>query len=115
MAPFVVEHILPLARGGETTLDNLALSCSGCNGYKYAKTSGIDPKTGRRVRLYHPRKQRWQDHFAWTENFTLLVGLTPTGRATVEELDLNRDGLVNLRGSLAERDRHPPHAFREGE
>jgi hypothetical protein len=115
MGPFVIEHILPLARGGQTVLENLALSCQGCNGYKYAKTSGTDPKTGKRTRLYHPRKQRWQDHFAWTENYTHIVGLTPTGRATVEELDLNREGLVNLRASLTELGRHPPLALREGE
>lgn len=32
---FAVEHIVPLSRGGTSTLENLALACSGCNGHKY--------------------------------------------------------------------------------
>jgi 5-methylcytosine-specific restriction endonuclease McrA len=108
MQAFAVEHILPRSRGGKTVLGNLALSCQGCNNHKYAKTNGPDPKTGKRVPLYHPRKQRWSDHFAWNENHILIVGLTPTGRATVEALQLNREGLVNLRQILGEAAEHPP-------
>src|SRR5262245_36411990 len=48
---------------------------------KEARRSAVDPDTGRRVPLFHPRRQRWSDHFRW-EGFT-IVGLTPTGRATV--------------------------------
>src|SRR5436309_835927 len=51
VSPFSVEHIRPRARGGKTTLENLALSCQGCNNFKYIKTSGIDPKTGKRAPL----------------------------------------------------------------
>ncbi|MEK7787389.1 MAG: HNH endonuclease [Chloroflexota bacterium] len=35
---FTVEHIKPRAAGGETTLDNLAWACFGCNGHKQART-----------------------------------------------------------------------------
>jgi hypothetical protein len=58
--------------------------------------------------LYHPRQQRWQEHFAWNEDFTLIVGITPTGRTTVETLKLNREGLVNLRQVLYAMGEHPP-------
>lgn len=108
MQPFSVEHIEPLHRGGKTTLDNLALACQGCNNHKYTKTEGRDPVTGDIVPLYHPRRQRWRDHFAWNEDFTLVIGLTPTGRATVETLRLNREGLVNLRRILYAMGEHPP-------
>ena len=49
------------------------------------------------VPLYHPRQHRWPDHFAWNEDTTIVIGLTPTGRATVEALRLNRENVVNLR------------------
>jgi hypothetical protein len=103
-----VEHIHPRQKGGGNELDNLALSCQGCNGFKAAKTTGVDPFTGRRVPLYHPRRQLWGDHFAWSDDYLRIVGLTPTGRATVLVLRLNRDGVMNLRNALHVNGQHPP-------
>jgi len=108
MQPFSVEHIIPRQADGETTLDNLALACQGCNGHKYVKTHGVDPVSGELVPLFHPRHQHWRNHFAWSADFTLIIGLTPTGRATVEALQLNREGLVNLRHVLYAMGEHPP-------
>lgn len=105
---FSVEHIVPRAEGGPTQGDNLALACQGCNNHKFTKTAAPDPMTGETVPLFHPRRQRWRDHFAWSEDFTLVVGLTPTGRATVEALHLNRENLVNLRWALHAVGKHPP-------
>jgi hypothetical protein len=106
--PFSIEHITPLSRGGLSHLDNLAFSCQGCNSRKYISTTAIDPISGEIVSLYHPRQERWSDHFAWNDDFTLMLGLTPTGRATIENLQLNRDGVVNLRQVLHSIGRHPP-------
>lgn len=106
--PFSIEHIIPKSAGGETVLDNLALSCQGCNNHKYNKTEECDPVSGDTVPLYHPRKQRWSNHFAWNDDFTLIIGLTPTGRSTVEVLQLNREGVVNLRRVLYAMGEHPP-------
>jgi hypothetical protein len=114
LQPFSVEHIIPRSQGGQTTLDNLALACQGCNNHKYTKTEGPDPVSGDNVSLYHPRQQRWRDHFAWNDDFTLIIGLTPTGRATVETLRLNREGLVNLRWILYAMGEHPPAEADEG-
>ncbi len=36
----------------------------------------------------------------WNEDFTLAIGSTPTGRATAPQLQLNREGVVNLRRVL---------------
>ena len=105
---FSVEHIVPRDKGGATALDNLALSCQGCNGHKYNKTEGRDPVSRQFVPLYHPRQEQWRDHFVRSHDCTLIVGLTPTGRATVEELRLNREGLVNLRRVLYAMGEHPP-------
>lgn len=105
---FSAEHIIPKSQGGETNLDNLALSCQGCNNHKYNKTQGRDPISGEIVPLYHPRQQLWNDNLAWNNDFTLVIGLTPTGRATVETLQLNREGVVNLRRVLYAMGEHPP-------
>lgn len=108
MQSFSVEHIVPRSRDGKTEIENLALACQGCNNHKYTKTKGRDPVNGDLVPLYHPRVQRWRDHFAWNEDCTLIIGLTPVGRATVEALCLNRDGLINLRRILYTMGTHPP-------
>jgi len=104
---FAVEHIVPRSIGGKTTLANLALSCPACNGHKYNKVEGSEPLTSQRVRLFNPRKQRWSDHFTWSHDFTLIIGLTPIGRATVETLQMNQQKMVNLRRLLVLAGLHP--------
>jgi hypothetical protein len=99
---------VPRYKNGETTLENLALSCQGCNNYKHTKTEGLDSTTQQIVPLFHPRQQSWQEHFAWNDDYTLVIGLTPTGSATVKELRLNRSGLINLRHVLFTLGEHPP-------
>jgi hypothetical protein len=108
MQPFSVEHIEPRSQEGPHSPENLALACQGCNNHKYAKTEGRDSVSGNLVALFHPRRHRWRDHFAWNADCTLIVGLTPTGRATVETLKLNREGRVNLRRILYAAGEHPP-------
>ncbi len=114
MQSFSVEHIEPRGQGGGTSLDNLALACQGCNNHKYAKTQGNDPVSGEVILLYHPRKQKWREHFAWNDDYILIIGLTPTGRATVDALQLNREGLMNLRRILYAMGEHPPAESTEG-
>lgn len=91
-----------------TDTENLAFACSGCNAHKYNKIHGFDPLSSEVASLFHPRQDRWQDHFAWNADFTLIVGITPTGRATVETLCMNREGAVNLRRLLHATGAHPP-------
>ncbi len=104
---FALEHIIPRSQGGTASLDNLALACQGCNNHKYNKTQAEDPATHRPVALFHPRLQRWQDHFVWDEHFERIIALTATGRATVEALQLNRLELRNLRKLLYAAGEHP--------
>lgn len=105
---FECEHIIPISKEGTTELDNLAFACGGCNRIKASKTTGIDPDRGQEVALFHPRQQLWSDHFTWSHDFTLIIGLTAIGRATVATLRLNRPGVVNLRRVLITVDEHPP-------
>src|SRR5258708_14064972 len=97
---FAIEHIVPKSRRGSNEPDNLALSCQGCNGYKYTSVNAIDPVNGALAGLYNPRKDRWSDHFMWNQDYTQILGISPTGRATIVKLRLNREGLVNLREAL---------------
>jgi HNH endonuclease len=105
---FSVEHAYPLSLGGDNTLENLAWSCMGCNGFKGARIRAIDPLTNQLAPIFHPRQQLWDDHFCWTEDSCEIIGQTPSGRATVLALRLNRKGVVNLRRILAQVGEHPP-------
>jgi 5-methylcytosine-specific restriction endonuclease McrA len=49
-----IDHIQPVAKGGSDDDDNLCLACELCNQYKWTKTHGRDPDTGREVALFHP-------------------------------------------------------------
>jgi hypothetical protein len=106
--PFSVEHILPLQAGGSDEMENLAFACQGCNNFKYTKTTARDPVSLQLVPLFHPRIYGWRDHFIWNEDFSMILGTTPMGRATVEALRLNRPGLINLRRALFREGAHPP-------
>jgi len=106
--PFVIEHIIPRSRGGDTVSENLAYACGGCNGHKYNKIKAVDPVDGKHVALFNPRQNLWQDHFIWSDDFMLIIGMTPTGRATVECLQLNRKGILNMRRLLIGIGNHPP-------
>lgn len=107
-SPFDVEHIIPIAVGGETVSGNLALSCHGCNLHKSSKTKGFDVISEKTIELFHPRIDNWSEHFVWAEEFSVIAGLTPTGRATVETLRLNRIGLIKQRKLLHYFGEHPP-------
>ncbi len=108
-ATFPGDHIISVAEGGSDGLDNLAHTCSGCNGHKHTHSHGIDPVTGQKVRLFHPRKDVWDDHFRWSADFLRIEGITAIGRATVARLKLNREYLINLRFVLMVTGFHPPN------
>ena len=91
MARLEIEHIIPVSRGGDSSESNLWLSCPLCNRFKADRTSAPDPDTGIEVPLFNPRTQRWSEHFRWSEDGIRVIGLTPTGRATVALLHLADD------------------------
>jgi 5-methylcytosine-specific restriction endonuclease McrA len=105
---FTIDHIVPLKRGGQETLDNLALACFHCNRYKSSLNSALDPQTDERVSLFNPRTQNWQEHFIWSADCLKIVGLTALGRATVEALRLNRERILAIRAADKTVGRHPP-------
>ena len=71
-------------------------------------TEAVDPETGISVPLFNPRTQIWAEHFSWSEDGTSIIGQTPTGRATIVALSLNRELRVRARALWVEVGWHPP-------
>lgn len=103
-----IDHIIPKARGGTDDEENLWLACRMCNGFKGTQTYARDPISGRRVRVFNPRRQRWSRHFMWSEDSTRLIGRTACGRATVVALQLNHVMAVLVRREWVSAGWHPP-------
>jgi HNH endonuclease len=112
-AQFSIDHILPRSVNGSDDLDNLALACQRCNGYRYNFTTGIDPNTGEVIPLFNPRKQKWLDHFIWSVDGLKVIGITSIGRATCNRLDFNDErhnegSIIKARRLWIKGGWHPP-------
>jgi HNH endonuclease len=109
MARLEIEHVLPLAKGGSDDEQNLWLACPICNGHKADKTEAQDPESGISVVLFNPCRQRWSDHFRWSEDGIRIAGITAIGRATVLALHLGDDlDALAVRGYWVLAGWHPP-------
>jgi hypothetical protein len=101
--PLSVDHVIPRStRAGRSAgasdvnanvddTDNLAAACMLCNRAKWDTRTAVDPLSGESVPIYDPRRQRWSEHFTWIGSYSVILGLIATGRATVDELGLNRE------------------------
>jgi 5-methylcytosine-specific restriction endonuclease McrA len=103
-----IEHVVPVSQGGTSEESNLWLACRFCNTFKSDALDAIDPVSGQRLPLFDPRSQKWDDHFRWSEDGAHIVGLTPTGRATVVQLQLNYPLAVTVRKNWVDAGWHPP-------
>ena len=104
--PFEVDHIIAENHDGLTKASNLCLCCFACNRHKGPNIAGIDPLTRKIVPLFNPRRHKWSRHFRW--DGPMLVGQTPSGRATVRVLKINLDHRVGFRRELIEEGVFPP-------
>jgi len=103
-----MEHVIPIAAGGQATEANLALSCFACNRRKWDRRSGLDPAAGSEQRLFNPRTDLWNEHFAWSRDGLSVLGGSSIGRATVSVLEMNRERLQQIRAADVALGRHPP-------
>jgi hypothetical protein len=108
MGRLQIAHVIPRAKGGSDTEDNLCLACELCNQYKWTKTEGLDPQSGETVVLFNPRQQKWHEHFTWSEDGTEILGFTACGRATVVAFKLNNSIAVTVRRNWVRAGWHPP-------
>lgn len=93
-----VEHIVAKQHGGSDDTENLALACHRCNLQKGPNLTGCDPEKSDIVPLFHPRRDRWSDHFMFLG--PRIVGLTAIGRTTVVVLGMNDARRLDLRAEL---------------
>lgn len=93
--PFELDHVIAVKHGGQTSSENLALSCFYCNSYKGPNIAGLDPLTGKLSALFHPRRHAWKRHFQWYGG--VLRGRTPIGRTTIRVLEINHPDAVAVR------------------
>lgn len=105
---FTVEHTIPIVQGGGDSLDNLALACFHCNRKKSDKVTAIDLESRAEFHLFNPRQNIWSEHFIWSADGLLIIGLTPIGRVTIAALVLNRERVINIRAADKVVGRHPP-------
>jgi hypothetical protein len=105
-ATFHIDHVHPRRLGGETSLENLALACVSCSLRKGAAIDAIDPDSDRPAPLFDPRIDTWADHFQLLEDAS-IAGLTPTGRATITRLAMNRTTAIGIRSEEIARGRFP--------
>lgn len=101
-----IDHIISLKHGGDSNLNNLAYSCITCNRNKGSDIGSILVNPEVFVRLYHPRRDRWIDHFQL--NNTWIEGLTDIGTATIQVLAFNHIDRVLERQLLKESGRYLP-------
>lgn len=94
---FHIDHIIPRFVGGQTQAENLCFAWSHCNIAKGGRTMAADPLTGKRVKLFNPRTDVWDEHFRWSQNWKRIKGRTPIGRASVIALDMNAKLLQQAR------------------
>lgn len=100
--PHQIDHIIAQQHMGSDQESNLCLCCLRCNLKKGPNIASTDPEARseyRIVALFHPRKQRWQEHFHLRED-ERIEGVTPEGRATVRLLDFNAEERIQLRRLL---------------
>ena len=76
------------------------MACPHCNRFKGPNIAGVDPISSETVRLFHPRKDMWAEHF--TFEGARIVGRTAVGRATIQVLAMNADDLLLIRIALGE-------------
>lgn len=106
IATHQIDHVIAEKHGGETTPENLALSCMVCNLRKASDLASLDPLNGKLTSLFNPRTQLWRDHFR-VEGFR-IHGSTPEGRTTEHFLQFNATQRLAERRELARAGRFPP-------
>lgn len=100
-----VEHIISQKHGGPSEVTNLAYACLPCNRHKGSDLGSIHRATGNLVRFFHPRRDRWADHFRLDEG--RIVPKTEIGEVTVRILRLNDPDRVLERETLIALGRYP--------
>lgn len=93
-----VDHVVPIAHGGNSELSNLAWACFECNVSKGRDVASYDPETLALTRLFNPRSDTWSEHFVF--DGARILGTSAIGRVTVRLLALNAPDQIETRQLL---------------
>jgi hypothetical protein len=94
-----IEHITARQHGGGDDADNVSLACHRCNLRKVPNLAGVDPLTGEVANLFHPRRDKWAEHFMLQD--TRIIWISPVGRVTVHVLPMHDPRRMELRSTIA--------------
>jgi len=98
---FHVEHVVPKARSGADTMDNLALACFRCNLSKAIAQTVRVGEAGEEVPLFNPRTDDWNACFEFVlapdDEAARIVGKNAIGRVTAVRLKMNVPHAVRAR------------------
>jgi hypothetical protein len=100
-----VDHIVSRKHGGATESSNLALSCARCNRAKGSDIGSVHPESEELIRLFNPRRHRWDEHFRL--DGVRIVGLTLIGQVTASLLQFNQDERLLERELLQKSGKYP--------
>lgn len=103
--PHEIDHVISRKHGGSESPENLAFACYLCNRFKGSDIASLHPIKRGLVRLFHPRQDRWGDHFRITG--PVLEPLTDVGMVTTNLLRLNHAARVIERKLLQALNRYP--------
>ena len=98
LAEHEIDHVIAAKHGGQTVAENLALCCVVCNRFKGSDIASLDPETGQLTPLFHPRIDRWDDHYLLRNGE--ILALTPIGRVTLRLLRMNGAARIRERQLL---------------
>jgi hypothetical protein len=102
--PHQIDHVISRKHGGSSEPDNLAFACYLCNLYKGSDIASIHPRTRELVRLFHPRQDRWEEHFRIAG--PVIEPLTDIGAVTAHLLRFNIPARVIERRVLQSLERY---------
>jgi hypothetical protein len=69
--------------------------------------SGVDPESREETLLFNPRQDTWNEHFDFDAGRFQLLGRTPTGRATIDQLRMNTSYQIEARKYWVEAGLYP--------
>ena len=103
-----VDHVISTKHGGTAEADNLAYACAFCNRAKGSDIGSVVQATGAYVRFFHPRLDRWAEHFRL--DGVVIRALSGIGEVTGRILAFNASERLLERQVLREVGRYPSAA-----
>jgi hypothetical protein len=100
-----IDHIISEKHRGKTEHVNLCFSCFDCNRYEGSDIGSHDMETDTFTRLYHPRLDKWHEHFQL--DGAKVIPLTAIARVTEFLLQMNTEERTQKRETLIDMQRYP--------